>query len=340
MPATPAGRTRATGAETCDQAKGAARLLRYTVRRVAIAIPVLVGVTMISYLIINAAPGNAVTMLINPNMSAGDLHSLEVALGLDKPVWVRYVIWLGQLLHGNLGFSFVNFQPVLTNILQRLPATAELMITAIALSYVLAIPLGVVSAIRQFSWIDYASTVTAFLGVSVPSFFIGLILLYIFALNLNILPASGQVTVGAVPTLGDYVTHLILPAITLAFGNMGSTVRYVRQALLDSIRQDYIRTARAKGLGERVVVYKHALRNALLPVITIAGLQVPLLFSGAVITEQVFGWPGIGSYTIQAITQRDYPTIMGITLIAAILVVIGNLVADLCYSMADPRIRL
>jgi peptide/nickel transport system permease protein len=279
-------------------------------------------------------------MLINPNMSAGDLHSLEVALGLNKPLWVRYGLWLVQLLHGNLGFSYVDYQPVLGRILQRLPATAELMICSILISYLLAIPIGVISAVRQYSWIDYTSTVGAFLAFSVPSFFIGLILLYIFALVLNILPASGQVTVGAIPTVSDYLSHLILPAITLALGNIGVTVRYVRGALLDCIRQDYVRTARAKGLGERVVVYQHALHNALLPVITIAGLQIPVLFSGAVITEQVFGWPGMGQLTIQAITQRDYPTIMGITLIAAILVVAGNLVADLCYSMADPRIRL
>ncbi len=300
----------------------------------------LIGVTMISYLIINAAPGNPVTMLLNPNMSAGDLHSLEVALGLNKPVWVRYWLWLIQLLHGNLGFSYVNFQPVLTRILRRLPATAELMVSAILLSYVLAIPVGVIAAVRQYSWVDYFSTVGAFLGVSVPGFFIGLVLLYIFALQLNVLPASGQVTVGVIPSLGDYLRHLVMPAVVLAVGNIGQTVRYVRGALLDCIRQDYVRTARAKGLGERVVIYKHALHNALLPVITIAGLQIPILFSGAVITEQVFGWPGMGQLTIQAITQRDYPTIMGITLIAAVLVVVGNLVADLCYSMADPRIRL
>jgi len=315
-------------------------MLRYTIRRVAIAIPVLIGVTMISYLIINAAPGNAVTMLINPNMSAGDLLSLQHALGLDKPVWVRYVLWLGQLIHGNLGFSFVDYQPVLGRILQRLPATAELMVSAILLSYILAIPIGVIAAIRQYSWMDYLSTFGGFLGVSVPSFFVGLILLYIFALELNVLPASGQVTVGGIPSFADYVAHLILPAIVLAFGNIGQTIRYVRGALLDVVRQDYIRTARAKGLGERVVIYKHGLRNALLPVITIAGLQIPILFSGAVITEQVFGWPGMGQLTIQAITQRDYPTIMGITLMAAILVVAGNLVADLFYSLADPRIRL
>jgi peptide/nickel transport system permease protein len=301
---------------------------------------VLIGVTMISYLIINAAPGNPVTMLLNPNMSAGDLHSLEVALGLNKPVWVRYWLWLIQLLHGNLGFSYVNFQPVLTRILRRLPATAELMVSAILLSYVLAIPVGVIAAVRQYSWVDYFSTIGAFLGVSVPGFFIGLVLLYIFALQLNVLPASGQVTVGVIPSLGDYLRHLVMPAVVLAVGNIGQTVRYVRGALLDCIRQDYVRTARAKGLGERVVIYKHALHNALLPVITIAGLQIPILFSGAVITEQVFGWPGMGQLTIQAITQRDYPTIMGITLIAAVLVVVGNLVADLCYSMADPRIRL
>lgn len=296
---------------------------------------------MISYLIINAAPGNPVTMLLNPNMSAGDLHSLEVALGLNQPVWVRYWEWLIQLVHGNLGFSYVNYQPVLARILRRLPATAELMISAILLSYIVAIPIGVISAVRQYSAVDHVSTIGAFLGFSVPSFFIGLILLYVFALNMNVLPASGQVTVGVVsPSIGDYLSHLILPAITLALGNIGITVRYVRGALLDCIRQDYVRTARAKGLGERVVLYKHALHNALLPVITIAGLQIPVLFSGAVITEQVFGWPGMGQLTIQAITQRDYPTIMGITLIAAVLVVAGNLVADLCYSLADPRIRL
>jgi peptide/nickel transport system permease protein len=315
-------------------------VLHYAIRRIAIAVPVLLGVTAISYLIINAAPGDAVSMLINPNMSAGNILALKRTLGLDKPIWVRYVLWLGQLLHGNLGFSYTDYRPVLQRILERVPATAELMVTAILLSYLLAIPLGVLAAVRQYSFIDYASTVGAFLGVSVPSFFVGLILLYVFALNLNWLPASGQVTVGAAPTLGDYAAHLVMPAIVLALGNIGATVRYVRGAMLEVIRQDYIRTARAKGLAERLVIYKHALRNALLPVITIAGLQIPVLFSGAVITEQVFGWPGMGQLAIQAITQRDYPTIMGLTLISAVLVVIGNLVADLFYSLADPRIRL
>lgn len=293
---------------------------------------------MLTYILVNLVPGNPVTMLINPGVSPGELAALKHSLGLDKPVWVRYIIWLGQLVHGNFGYSFISEQPVLQMILTRMGATAELMGVSIGVSFLLAIPLGVLVAVRQYSAIDYLTTVSAFVWISLPSFFIGLVLIYVFSLWLNILPPSGQATIGVAPSIGDALSHLAMPAAVLALGNVGPTLRYVRASVLDVIHADYIRTAHAKGASGRRVLFRHALRNALLPAITLIGLQIPLLFSGAIITEQVFGWPGMGQLAVQAVMQRDYPTIMGLTLISAVLVLVGNLLADLLYGVADPRI--
>ncbi|HHY93747.1 MAG TPA: ABC transporter permease, partial [Firmicutes bacterium] len=192
---------------------------------------------------------------------------------------------------------------------------------------------------RQYSLIDYASTVFAFAGVSLPSFFLGLGGIYLLGLKLDLLPTGGMRTLGAPPGLGDLVYHLILPALVLSLVNMGSLVRYTRSSMLDVVRQDFVRTARSKGLAERTVIYRHALRNALIPVITLLGLQIPDLLGGAVITEQIFQWPGMGRLTIEAITQRDYPLLMGLTMLTAVLVVVGNLIADVMYCLVDPRVR-
>jgi len=311
---------------------------RYLLRRLLITVPVLLGVTVMSYFIMSLTPGDPVQMLVDPSMSAADVVIKRHALGLDQPAYVRYVKWLGELSHGNLGYSFSTGAPVATRILERLRPTLELTLTALVVSYLIAVPVGVLAATHRYSWVDYVSTLIAFLGISLPTFFLGLLGIYVFALRLRWLPTGGTTTLGGGGTL-DALLHLILPASVLAGFGAGALTRYVRSSMLDVFGQDYVRTARAKGVAERLVVRKHALRNALIPVVTLAGLQIPTLLAGAVITEQIFEWPGMGRLTIEAINNRDYPVLMGITLTAAVLVTLGNLLADLTYSVVDPRIR-
>jgi len=311
---------------------------RYLIRRLLITIPVLLGVTAMSYLIMSLTPGDPVQALIDPNMSQADVEVKRHALGLDQPIYVRYVKWLEEMGHGNLGYSFSSGVPVAARIGERLVPTLTLTLSALVLSYLIAVPAGVLAATRRYTWVDYAATLLAFLGISLPTFFLGLLGIYVFALRLRWLPTGGTITLGGGGFL-DEASHLVLPAVVLAAAGAGALTRYVRSSMLEVLGQEFVRTARAKGLAHGVVLRRHALRNALLPVVTLAGLQVPALLAGAVITEQVFEWPGMGRLTIEAIGQRDYPVLMGITLTAAVLVTVGNLLADLTYSLIDPRIR-
>ncbi|HEX6988747.1 MAG TPA: ABC transporter permease [Bacillota bacterium] len=312
----------------------------YVARRLLLMVPVLFGITVMSYLIITLAPGNPVDLLIDPNMSEADRQARMEALGLNDPVYVQYWHWLTELVRGNLGYSFQTGGPVAERLGERLGPTLLLTGTAVATAYALSIPAGALAAVKQYSVLDYSVVATALLGISLPSFFVGLVGIYLFALRLGWLPVGGMsdVTAGGGGAL-DVVHHLILPASVLAFSVLGNTVRYVRSSMLDVIGQDYMRTARAKGLRERTVVVRHGLRNALVPVVTLAGLQFPFLLGGAVVTEQVFQWPGMGLLTVEAIRARDYPTLMGLTLISGVMVMLGNLLADLAYAWVDPRIR-
>jgi peptide/nickel transport system permease protein len=312
---------------------------RYLARRLLVTIPILLGITVMSYLIMSLTPGDPVRMLISPGMSAADVEIQRHALGLDQPVYVRYVKWLNELAHGNLGYSFTSGAPVARRVGERIGPTLKLTVTALMLSYCIAIPIGVLVATRRYTWVDYVATFLAFLGISLPTFFLGLAGIYIFSLRVRWLPVGGTMTLGGEGGFLDSALHLILPATVLAVAGAGALTRYVRSSMLEVLGQDYVRTARAKGLIETVVLRRHALRNALIPVITLAGLQLPALLAGAVITEQVFEWPGMGRLTIEAINQRDYPVLMGITLVTALLVLVGNLLADLTYSIVDPRIR-
>jgi peptide/nickel transport system permease protein len=312
---------------------------KYILRRLLISIPVLLGVTVIAFFIMTLAPGDAVDMLVDPGLSPQDVALKKQALGLDQPVIVQYAKWLGQLAQGNLGYSFSNRRPVTERIGERLGSTLILAFSALFFSYLIAIPIGVLAAVRQYSAWDYIATVFSFLGVSVPSFFFGLLLIFLFALKLDWFPTGGTHTIGASFSLLDRLSHLALPMAVLSLQNTGVVMRYTRSSRLEVIHQDYIRAAKAKGLGERVVMFRHALRNALIPVITLAGLQFPFLLGGAIITEQIFNWPGMGRLAVEAITQRDYPTIMGINLLAAVMVIFGNLTADVLYGVVDPRIR-
>jgi len=315
---------------------------RFLLRRIAISIPVLLGITVIMYIIVNMAPGDPVTALMNPeqmaNMGPEWVEQQRESLGLNDPLPIRYVKWLKETATGNLGYSFVDRVPVSDKIGERIWPTLKLMLTVLVISVAIGIPLGIVSALKQYSFIDYLLTILGFLTVSIPSFFLALVLIYIFALKLDWLPTSGMYTVGQPRTLWDSFTHMVLPATALGLAQAAPIIRYTRASMLETIRQDYVTVARAKGLNERGVMV-HALRNALIPIITIVALNVPMLLGGTVIIEQVFSWPGMGSLAIASVQGRDYNTLMGINLIAAIMILLSNLLADLIYALVDPRIK-
>jgi peptide/nickel transport system permease protein len=319
-------------------------VFRWIVRRVLISLPVLLGITMCSFVFVRLAPGDPVRMMINPEYMAGGAEDYiarqRAILGLDQPLPVQYVAWLVELGRGNMGYSFFDRRPVGDIIKERLWPTAELMGTALLLALAIGVPLGLLAAIRQYSVVDYASAVLSLTTISTPSFFLGLAAIYLFSLKLNLLPTSGMFTAGAPRSIGDDLIHLVLPASILGLNLAGPFVRYARSSLLEVIRQDYLTTARAKGLRAFVVVVRHALPNALIPLITVIGIQIPALFAGAVIVEQIFSWPGMGQLALASITQRDYPVLMGFTLIVAVLVLTCNLLADIAYAVVDPRIRL
>ncbi|MFQ6118853.1 MAG: ABC transporter permease, partial [Methanosarcinales archaeon] len=261
---------------------------------------------------------------------------------LDKPIYIQYFKWLWRIMHGDFGISIglIPGMPVSNLIMRRILPTLELTVSAMILSLIVAIPVGVISAVKQYSFFDHVATVGAFIGISTPNFWLALMLILVFSVELGWLPSSGMIDPRIVnPTIFDYLKHLIIPAFVLGTAGMAGLTRYVRASMLEVLREDYIRTARAKGLSERVVIYKHALKNALLPLITILGMSIPGFLSGAVLTETVCGWPGMGRLAVNAVFSRDYPVMMALVLIFGILVIIGNLIADIIYAYVDPRIR-
>src|SRR5579859_4454562 len=260
--------------------------------------------------------------------------------GLDQPVPVRYVEWLGSAVHGDFGISMLTQEPVINRIADRLPNTLTLSALALGLSIVLGIPMGIISALRRGKASDYALATVSLLGLSVPAFWLGIMLILTFSVNLQILPSSGLASTGADFSFGDRLQHIIMPTIVLATTVLPSVVRFTRSAMLEVLGQDYIRTATAKGLNHLQVNYVHALRNALVPVISVIGTLVPRLVGGAVVTEAVFGWPGMGRLAVEAANGRDYPPVVGITVVVAAVVIVTSLVVDLAYTWIDPRIRL
>lgn len=316
---------------------------QYLLRRIAVSIPVLLGITIAMYLIVNLAPGDPVTALMNPeqmaNMGPEWVEQQRESLGLNDPLPVRYAKWLSETLQGNLGYSSVDRLPVGEKIGERILPTLQLMLTVMVISVAVGVPLGILSAVKQYSFIDYFLTIGGFLSVSIPSFFLGLGLIYIFSVRLNWLPATGMYTVGRDRTLIDSIQHLILPATALGLAQAAPIIRYTRASLLETVKLDYVTVARAKGLRERFVIGRHALRNSLIPIITIIALNVPQLLGGTVIIEQVFAWPGMGNLAISSILGRDYNVLMGINLIAALMILFSNLIADLLYALVDPRIK-
>ena len=295
------------------------------------------------YIIINLAPGDPVDALVNPEAVASLgpewREQQREALGLNQPVLIRYAIWLREVATGNLGYSFMDRQSIAAKIGERLWPTLRLMLTAQLIAIAIAVPVGVMSAIKQYSLIDYSATVLGFAAISVPSFFLSLAGIYLFALLLPILPAAGMVTVGQDPTIADALWHLVLPAVVLGLAEAAPLIRYTRSSMLEVIQQDYVRVARAKGLRERTVIYQHALRNALIPLVTVVALGLPRLLGGTVIVEAIFAWPGMGTLAITAVRGRDYPVIMAINLISAVTILFSSLLADLIYAAIDPRIK-
>lgn len=316
-------------------------MIKYIIRRLLISIPILFGITIIVFLIYNLAPGDPTTAYIDPAspLPPESIQRIREDMGLDRPIAVRYVIWLRELAKGNLGFSFASRRPVAQIISERVPATLQLTIASLLIAMAVGIPLGVYSALHQYSKLDYILTLSAFFMVSVPAFFFALGAIWIFSLRLDLFPVQGTQSVGATNLFLDRIHHLILPATVLGLERIAGYLRYTRSSVLEVLGQDYMTTARAKGLTERVVLWGHGFRNALITLITIITLGIPGLFGGAFIIEWIFAWPGIGQLGVNSINARDYPVLMGTALIGSTLVLISNLLADILYAAADPRIR-
>ena len=299
----------------------------------------LILVSAITFLLVNLAPGGPAS-LMRMDATPEQREALTRKLGLDQPLPVRYVQWLAGALHGDLGTSLSSSEPVSFRIVQRLPNTIELAATSLGLSIVIGIPLGVAAALKRNSLPDFAVSIVSVLGLAVPAFWLGIILILILSVELNWLPSSGVTSAGSEGDLADRLQHLVMPAIVLSTTVLPYVVRFTRSALLEVLGHEYVRTATAKGLSRTHVVYGHALRNALVPVVSIVGTLVPRLVGGSVVTEAVFGWPGMGRLAVEAASGRDYPLIVGITVVVSAIVVVTSFTVDVAYTWLDPRIRL
>ena len=313
-------------------------MLKYILKKILLAIPVLLGITIIDFLLMNLA-GSPIDMMTGPKVTESMKAMRAAAWGLDQPIWKQYLGWLGEILQGNLGYSYKSYQPVAEMIGSHIGPTLLLMGSSLVLGLLIAIPAGIYSAVHRYQKRDYAMVTTSFVFSSVPSFFMALLLIYLFTVRLGWLPSSGMTTPGLDGSVTDILRHMVMPVIVLAAGVAGSNIRYIRSAVLEILEMDYLRTARAKGIGRFRVINKHALRNALLPIVTVIGMQIPTLFGGAVIVEQVFSWPGLGLITMSAILGRDYPVIMGVCLLSAVVVLLANLLTDIVYALVDPTIK-
>ena len=320
----------------------------FALRRVMGALPLLLFVSVAVFALLHAAPGGPTgAYMRRGTINAADLAALEEKLGLNDPLPVQYGKWLSRVVQGDLGMAVTTKRPVAVEILDRLPNTLLLMGVAWAVTLLIAIPVGIISAIRQYSKFDHAVTTLTFIGQSIPIFWFGLILLLVFYMKLEnpvsgepLLPAGGVATMGAPFSLGDRAVHLILPVTMLAAGWVAWYSRFLRASMLETIHQDYVRTARAKGLSERLVVLRHGFRNAAIPLVTLMALDVPFLFTGAIFTEVIFAWPGMGRLFYAAAERRDYGLLMAIIMITSALIVLANILADMLYAWLDPRIRL
>lgn len=324
-------------------------MMAYIIRRLLWMIPLLLGVSIICFGLLKAAPGDQVSALMassrasGVSLTAGEREALREQYGLNNPVYVQYYDWLRETVRGNLGDSSRMNQPVTDVIMQRLPNTMKLAGISLVLTLAIALPLGILSAVKQYSPTDYSLTFFSFLGISIPPFWLGLMLLYVFGVWLGWLPVRGiqsaVVEPGLWNSIWDTVSHYILPVTSITLVGLAGYMRYQRAAMLEVIRQDYIRTARAKGLSERKVIFKHAWRNALIPILTLLGYIFVILVEGSVVIENIFSWPGMGQLAVASLTQRDYPVMMGIVLLSATLILLGTLLSDILYAIVDPRVR-
>jgi peptide/nickel transport system permease protein len=311
-------------------------MTQYVIRRLLLMVPVALMVTVISFTLIRLSPGDPVLVFAGEERDPDSLNALRRELGLDKPLPVQYAVWLDRALHGDFGRSIRTRQPVMNAIVERLPATLELGLAALAISITLALIVGTLSAIKRNSLVDLFATGFTLAGVSLPGFYLGLGLILIFALALRWLPPGGYVPFVQDPT--GNLRRLILPAITIATGSLAVNLRQVRSSMIDVLSQDYIRTARSKGLHERAVIYGHAMKNALIPLVTLVGLQVGAVIEGALITETIYFWPGVGRLAVDSIGGRDYPVVQAVVLVSAISFMLSTLVVDVLYAWLDPRI--
>ncbi|MCB4755774.1 MAG: ABC transporter permease [Elusimicrobia bacterium] len=321
-------------------------MLNYLLKRLLIIVPMLLGITLLTYLVMASAPGGPITLMtdLNPKISPETKERLIKLYDLDKPIHVQYLKWVGRIARFDFGTSFKDSQPVMKKIGQRLPKTVLLSGLALLISFFFAIPIGIISALKHNTWLDRALTVFVFLGFSIPTYWLALLLMIFFGITLGWLPLTGFRSINAddMTAFGqiiDIAKHLVLPLLISGFISLAGLSRYMRNGMLEVIRQDYIRTARAKGLSENRVVFVHALRNTLIPVITILGLSLPDLISGAVIFETIFSYPGLGRLAYEAVMARDFPVIMATVIFGTFLTLVGNLIADISYAYADPRIR-
>jgi peptide/nickel transport system permease protein len=320
-------------------------MFRYIVRRLLQMIPILFGITLITFIIINAAGSPLQNMEFNPRVKPEDIERIRHNLGLDEPVWKRYFIWLGNVLQGDLGLSLINFRPVTERIQEVMFNTILLSVISTTISLSIAVPLGIYAATHRNGIVDRVTSVLSVAGYAIPTVWLGLLLIILFSIQFEAwgfpsLPVGGVRDLRGDGGIADRVEHLFLPVTALVIPQVGIWLFWVRSNMLEVLGQDYMRAARARGLREKSVLYRHGLRNALIPLVTIVGLSIPDIFAGALIVENVFAYPGMGRLTITAIGDKDHTLVMGITLIFAVLVIVGNLIADLLYAVADPRIRL
>jgi peptide/nickel transport system permease protein len=316
-------------------------VFQYIVKRLLQAIPLLIGVSIIGFSMMHLAPGGPLAVYtLNPTITAQDIERIKQVFGLDQPLHIQYLKWAYGIFTGNWGFTFFGGRPVLDVILERFPATLLLMGSGMALAILIGMLIGILGAVRRYSIFDYLATTGAMVALSFPTFWFGLMTIFIFALKLGWLPTGGMYTLGGEEDILDLMRHLILPTVVLALVLVAQWSRYSRSSFLEVIHQDYIRTAKSKGLSGGRILFRHAFPNAVAPLIALAGIQLPWLFSGALVTETIFGWPGMGRLFVDSLTMKEYPVLMGMIMITAIFVIVGNLLADVINALIDPRIRL
>ncbi|MDA8194241.1 MAG: ABC transporter permease [Thermaerobacter sp.] len=315
-------------------------MMRYTVARILQAVPTLLLLSLVSFLLIHVVPGGPAVVMLGDKATPALIAQINRSLGLNKPLWLQYLIWLRQLLQGNLGYAYSYHQSVASLIATNLPRTLILVVTAITISHLIAVAVGIYQAARQNRPVDHVLTATLFFLYAMPTFWLGVLMVSTFAITLGWFPASGLYNpLLTHPSVGSYLYHLVLPASVLVIGSVAGWGRYMRSSMAETLVQDYIRTARAKGLSEGAVLIRHALKNSVLPLITLVGMSLPSLFSGALIIEIIFDYPGMGLLFWNAAQQRDYPILLGIVIMVGVLTILGNLLADLAYAVVDPRIK-